>query len=190
MIFLSFLLPQFKCRSLSFRPKRVSFLHSQCCSWLLSSHSKRMTFTQSLMASAPRQSWSLRLRTRDSEAQRNCWSLACGSHRATVTEVGLSTLMHFLWFSLKIRKDPVSETEEESRGSNFGWVFHWPCIFRGGHIPIAAVIRKTCRSPRTTAELKHGSIVLGAVSSKVVDEAAESFQDMGNVIFRVHRCVT
>lgn len=116
-MFLSLRLPQFKCRSWSLRPKRVSFLHCQCWRSLFSSHSKRTTFTQSLISVAPRQSLRDRLRMRDSEAQRNCCSLAWGSQGATVNEVALSTFMHLLWFSLKIRKEPLSGAGRNSFNS-------------------------------------------------------------------------
>lgn len=75
--------------------------------------------------------------------------------------------MHFLWFSLKIRKDPLSEKEKGRRGPDCDEVFfHSSCNLGGGHIPTAAVIQRTCRSPRTTAERKHGSIILSAVCSE------------------------
>lgn len=112
MTFLSLWLPQFKCRSWFFRPKRVSFLHCQCCRSLASSHSTSITFTQSLICVALRHSLRDMLRRRDWDAQRNCCSLAWGSQTATVTEVALSTFMHLLWFSLKMRKVPLSEEEE------------------------------------------------------------------------------
>lgn len=195
-MFLSLRLPQFKCRSSSFRPNRVSFLHCQCWSLLFSSHSKRRTFTQSLISAAPRQSLSLILRTRDSEAQRNCCSLARGSHWATVIEVALSTFMHLLWFSLKIRKEPVSGAEKNS--------FIGFCFFERfysevklnrqekkkvrGYVPMSAVMWRTCRSPRSTAKLDHSDIILSA--SDWWRGLQECVQVMGEGIWCVQRCVT
>lgn len=105
---LSWLLPQFRCRSCSFRPKRVSVLHCQCWSSLFSSHSKRRTLTQSFISAAPMHNLKDRLMMRDSETQRNCCCLARGLQGTSVNEVALSTVMHLLCSWLKIRKLPLS----------------------------------------------------------------------------------
>lgn len=136
MMFLSLRLPQLKCRSWFLRPNKVSFLHSQCCSSLFSSHSKRTTLTQSLISVAARQSLRDRLRTRDSEAQRNCCSLAWGLQFATVMEVALSTLTHLLWLSLKMRKEPLSAKNRRNSSE---------CLLERNQSEVSYLYRRWCR---------------------------------------------